>query len=850
MKSRNSNRVTYIGSDGPLRKACEQVFRWKSDQQLLVVLWHTGWIWDGASYWEALHTELEKSEKEVRILIAIEGATPDVDGKRESNRVLKALLRALVTDLEPGHPPAQTVAGGWCRLTDFARLWEASLCWKKCQKSALLRLCKVAAAVSKKSAGPSSDALPRPSVAEFFHFLDDPAHFRTNSLHDRPSEAVKGLRALKWLATLAIFDPGASMNILLVENKPEELFARDKAVGERLGALASSVCVLSPLRFFPNAKYYVIREGFHEIAGKESRKGITCIPWSLDKSDFNATDCKPVVVPWGEIDLVLQDIVLNDQSDSCSTTGLELVEHYFEACPQALVFMLTSLDVETLIGSGDVNWKYVDCIISKKALATIWYEYRRCFRERFGAMFWPDWTRAEEKDRKLLRNLFGSLRRWQIEPDILWHGQTLPEMIDHAHRHISALWKLVNDFVERLMENGGANMDVLNLRHRVALAVAVWMHDVGHRGDEYIAGSTDIRASHAGISERILLRNPDAYRLAWLLESTNMPCEACRPVKEGMNNRLECRNRTTCSKDENEALCLLREAGLLCRHHQSNAPLDQESLEHMATRGKEPSIYSLTPDCDTDGMSSEKFLFRISNPALPSPSARGLKVMLLEDFKTSSPAGFRILAGLLRMLDAMQLHRSRVGTTAFIAGFNEFVENKFNWCRSERVRLEGARRAAIPGRKSFQEASAKLVELDEYEILLRTQQVHFWRQAAVHDCEIRWIWRADGTACIDACYILGQEALSHLDELGTSVMESTGKESGFNLGQLLEGNTPKEKWVQNLVEEVIESEHKSQYLKSKTAQGYLGVLRPSLNFTISAKLQKAAQSEQVFPKPP
>lgn len=67
---------------------------------------------------------------------------------------------------------------------------------------------------------------------------------------------------------------------------------------------------------------------------------------------------------WDEVDLVLQDIVLDD--DSKTADGLELVPHYFEACPQALVFVLTSLDIESLVGSGDVNWKYVDCIISKR----------------------------------------------------------------------------------------------------------------------------------------------------------------------------------------------------------------------------------------------------------------------------------------------------------------------------------------------------------------------------------------------------------------------------------------------------------------------------------------------------
>jgi hypothetical protein len=411
-------------------------------------------------------------------------------------------------------------------------------------------------------------------------------------------------------------------------------------------------------------------------------------------------------------------------------------------------------------------------------------------------------------------------------------------MIDHAHRHIMALWELINDFVGTLLENGGANMEVLSIKRRVALAVAVWMHDVGHRGDEYVAGSMDIRASHAGISDRLLLRNPDAYRLGWLLEPDYLPHGKCCGATDGRSERLECRNRTRCTVAR-EPLCLLREIGLLCRHHQSNAPLDLASLQNMASRGKEPSVYSLVPDSHDESIGSEKFLRDMTNEALPVPSPRGVNVLTLRDFETTNPVGFRCVAGLLRMLDAMQLHRSRVGTSAFIASFQEFLDTKFEWCRSERRRLESARRAATPGRKAFQRTSAKIDELDEYEVLLKVQQVHFWRQSAVHKVKVRWTWLSAGKAALDVLYMLDPGALDFVWQLKTDPPQAGNSKKIFKLAEALEGDDAEKKWIKNFQEEVMGSEHESQYprdQKLNPMDGYLGVFlsetRPRIGVVI------------------
>jgi len=833
----------------------------------LVIVWHSEWMSAHHELWNKLHKKLSSLKKPTRIFVILFGNTPDDLSEKRQGNPLESLLRALTEDAMPS-VDCKAHFGGWATISDVLRFRSTSVTWRRTSRSSLLRLCKTCAKLCTYWNNGRRIELPVPNLSDFFQFLSDPASFRSRSLHDKPAEATQAMRVLKWLASHATIPRSIPLNILMIENRPgslptlrvvpksnvnETLAAKDcralSAVNDKIEAdLGPLAFGTSPLRFPQGARVYLVSDGFDRLRFAEGREELK-----------RAFDSPGQPFAWDEVDLVLQDIVLDDESKMAD--GLDLVPHYFEACPQAMVFVLTSLDIESLVGSGDVNWRYVDCIVSKSALATLWYEYRRCFRECFGRMFWPDWPLVEPNDRTLLRDLFGSLRKWRIEPDILWHGQNLPEMIDHANRHITALWRLTNDFIGTLIERGAANKEVLSLRRRIALAVAVWMHDVGHRGDEYLAGAMDVRASHAGISERLLLRNPDAYALGWLLNASNIPHEPCGSSNGGGRAaRLECRNATKCSAAKESKLCLLREAGLLCRHHQSNAPLNDLSITRMATRGKAPSVYSLIPDTGPDPeiprIETEQFLRAMTNDSLPMPSPSGTRVRSLEDFGLKNSTPFMCVAGLLRMLDALQLHRSRVGSAASINSFNEFLETRFLWCATERRRLEHALRAAMPGTRAFNRAMGDLDALGEYELLLTTQQAHYWRQAAVHDVQILWRWNDEGEALVDIAYTLNERALAGLTGIGNTLPTINGKGQRFGLEGALKASMTSDAsaslhnhlaivpikrnvaeisiWIHNVTKEVVVQEHESQYGTGPVVAsvGYLGVLADNVTFRV------------------
>ncbi len=865
-----TDKSVTVGVLGPMKEAWTQTFLHGIEQALgpcLVIVWHREWMYPHHGLWNTLLSSLQTAAEDTQILVIIFGDTPDdLDGLDEYD-ALKILLRALAQDSEK----TDAWRPGWASISSPAQFRSACVKWRGPNASAMKRLCTVVGALETYRKAPPEESLPAPTLCEFFQFLSSPDSFRTKSLHDSPKDAPQGLRMLKWLASVATMPRSAPLMILLVENRPgtlkdvkvigkisaaadskgscPDLGATNDSIAEALGCLRMDA---APLSFLSGVRVYLVSapEGFEQLRSEAGRGELERELAQLDEDDGAPADER---FRWDRLDLVLQDIVLDDRG--MGGDGLALTPFYFDACPQALVFVLTSLDVESLVGSGDVNWRFVDCIISKTALATLWYEYQRCFCERFGRMFWFDWvSELCVSDRKLLRGLFGSLRRWQIEPDILWHGQNLPEMIDHADRHIRALWQLANKVIGTLLENGGGSANVLSLRRRVAFAVAIWMHDVGHRGDEYIADSMDIRASHAGISERLLLRNPGAYTLGWLMDLDYVPAEGCRPSSRtyvedeaDRESRLECRNAVTCTNGS--AVCLLREIGLLCRHHQSNAPLDDESIWRMAVRGKAPSLYSLVPD-DTippehqSRPTSERFLGNMSDQTSPLPSPAGTRIRTLSQFQPSGDGTLSCLAGLLRMLDALQLHRSRVGTSASIESFREFLDNRCKWCKAERRRLVDAMRAAVPGTKAYSRAMSDLDKLGDYELVLTTQHLHYWRQSVVYEQEVQWRWMADGCGAIELGFVLSESALSNLKNISSVLPDRTGPGKRLRLDGVLKtvlssdrsklkGGVPQHPlseeiamWTLEVQEEVVRSEHRSQYSgdAKDRSRGYLGVL--------------------------
>ena len=904
-----------------------QATRVAPEEELFVLLWHLGsYSWTGSGEenaddvrkeWLRLARELGMASR-ARILVLMPEEPQDLSRDPHAKFVFPdLLLKSILRDLS-----SEGRAVPFVLCTTYEKLagrlskgpMSPFLPWQgtNLDDSMLIRFCHSMAALPRetKALCPGEEGRSVSAKAKWirhddlFRFFHNSTGFRAEELHGSgPSDSrgdqgltsderfwARKVSALEHILSRVFLSPGLPLNILVVENNFKDLQGwNDKSI-ERHKALwkssdSSTESIASCFGYLTQqSRFYLVSKpkDFAKIRSATERGRIEAEIYKPNRNGKLEKDGQDKV-PWEDIDLVLQDVMLDKSGNA--PTGLHYMPYYLEACPQALVFVLTGMDVESLAMSGDINWKYVDAVISKRKLGTLWWNYHQAFCRVFGRMFWPDFLIAKERndgnsvlgDRQCLRNLFGSLRRWQLEPAILGHGQGLPEMIDHAHRHITALWRLVDDFVGALLENTGANQGSLSVENRILLVLGVWLHDIGHRGNEFTDDPADVRNTHGGISEYLLLRNPDAYGLQWL---ANDHCDgSCKDLSEDRlpkdNPRLQHRNdQRSCWENGSESnLCAIRQVGILCRHHQSNAPLTTQSLTAMCKKGKFPTPYTRYKD-DGNVHSSQDELEEWLNRTDPLSGWPGSNVRLLQDFVVNDKQAFMTLAGLLRMLDGLQVHRVRVGSAASIKSFDEFLRVRNDWCAKELERVDNLLKNMSPGSKEYQAEIGKRFALERYQRLLNVQYVHWWRQLAVHEVKVLWRWQeslpedpdtASSNGVVEIQFELDDGGLKKLDEVkpDIEIVQSGMKiKKRFDLKSILEAKFSKlcdepqsaldrkrfverlkneplsenlKLWAAHVAEEMIWSEHNSQHgtISGKVdCPAYLNALPNGVGFRI------------------
>lgn len=883
---------------------------------------------------DSYDTDIEWSELAVRlselsdatldildILVVLPFQSPDQCERIAGGSSPRRLLRSLHADQD-----AAGSAPGWISYEELPAVLDQPegrfLSWSprpKPSESHLVRYCRCMASLTKSEGElplepfligwdekTDDDVLQTGSSAigpsELHRFLADPTGFATRELHGasayvaspdgRPSQLegkwTRKLEVLELLAGRLNVPRNLPLNILVVDNDIDGLkdwvklanrvFARDA------GPLQDEWPGCYSLSWLRDANWFLLSKQteFDQLLRGEwpSQAGV----WQFDK-DGNPQLEGTCEVPWGSLDLILQDIML-DPRDS-EPTGLEIVPHYLEHCPQSLVFALTGMDVESLIRSGDPAWQQLDAVIPKRRLGSLWWQYYRAFRRRFGRSFWRSWLAADDGPgfgcRQSLRQLFSNLRRWSLEPAILTQGQGVQEMIDHGHRHITALWRLTDDTVGTLLENSSPGLPTRDL---MVFAMAVWLHDIGHRGNEFTDDPADVRAWHGGISEYLLLKNPSAFGLDWLLKNspciTDLPDDPSHwsPPEPKDHPLLKCRNSLECTTEERTGpeLCPIRKVGLLCRHHQSNAPLDITSLEKMSEKGKTPSPYSRVRFPPRKPLDAQQDLEDWLSTSKSLEGWYGSEIRCLNDF-TLGEGHLLPLAGLLRMLDAIQLHRSRVGTTTSIESFNAFLAERSRWCRRKLAEVERVLAITTPGTESYQSLLARFFALRQYERLVNVQHVHYWRQLAVREADARWSWDQDnGSATVTILLTLDPMGLSHLEKI--RAFQQTPQVEEISLLETLRNQVDglaREKdhedwirhpnrallghpssetfriWAMHVRDDVILSEHKSQEILSEEKahelgenhrQLYLRCFPESVAFRIAAQKPAAVARSQ------
>ena len=609
-----------------------------------------------------------------------------------------------------------------------------------------------------------------------------------------------------------------SLNVLVVENNIKA-FKAYQEIGLRAARLWETGGKIS---WYIKEKEFSKWETELRREKQHNKPAIEVKPIDWDNLD-DIEKTPPVSISCCEIDLVLQDIFLSNSLDS--PLGYQLTDHYFDLMPQAIVFLLTSMDVEHLSASGISH--RADAVISKTRMSAIWWYYYQAFIELFGFMFWEPWSKNDE-DRPKLRGLFGCLRRWIKEPEILWHGQNLPEMVDHGHQHITELWSFSREILGTAIELSPKFAREFNTEMRILVALGIWLHDVGHRGDSFNTDPISIRDSHGAISEKLLFENPEAFGLGWLL----MSCEYWKePFPGGCTS--ESRQGIRNTVEPAKKLCMLRKLGLICRSHQSSAPIWMEKIEAGFHGLKFPGVYTrigFKHDSATDSIKEKP-----SNESIREWQETNLDldwigsdIRCLEDYGDEKLIE---LTCLLRWLDALHTSKRRTGSQIKQNTHKLFLKEREKWCENRFEDLAGILETSSPGSSSYIKALSEQGSLLAYYNLLKVQDIHLWRHDAVDHIRISSEKEGGSRIAITITYdvfpkeITTKEVKEQLKAQQEKILEDLGNPWGdLNEALLL--------WATHMYDDVIKSEMDSQKKGSKSiVENFFGSLDIRIYFS-------------------
>jgi len=224
--------------------------------------------------------------------------------------------------------------------------------------------------------------------------------------------------AMEFVAGLAVSEVATyrklPLRILVVDNRePEHLADYDELLHPDWG-----------LRFWKKAKWFKVKGGIKEF--RDALRSGNSPHQRIREYDDRTNKEKPEPPAfWPDFDLILQDQFLDEEElhgdDEEKLHGDKLAELYYDRMPQALVFLTTGMDVQSLLSLGSA--RFVDRVIPKHHLAALPWYYYLAFTDVMGSMLWEPWMRSSNSKklhflarRESVRQLVGSIRRWKREP--------------------------------------------------------------------------------------------------------------------------------------------------------------------------------------------------------------------------------------------------------------------------------------------------------------------------------------------------------------------------------------------------------------------------------------------------
>jgi hypothetical protein len=421
------------------------------------------------------------------------------------------------------------------------------------------------------------------------------------------------------------------LNILWIENRPDQALADALRLYEPAGEPQSLYQLASRMAVWlgapEKARILLLRRkfsAFHSAVllaeGKEAPKLVQFGVESVASGDISQLDL-------GDIHLFLIDIYLDEtQAEAAEAPSVDGI-----AIQNALDRLYPGTPAVIVSSSEDYE------------------ETRRVFRNR-GEYFLPKCqflsapllyyrsvdelgqVLAQIENPDLRAHVVSLVRRWSREPAYLWFGDKCYHMIDHALPHALDDWTLFNEFEAVLRRNGWLKLTGDEI---YIITLAVWLHDIGHKGNERFGEPHHVRDGHGIFSAEYILKRP---RLLDIRESLSFsqdapPFDRYYETAPWIEGRVA---EAILKRPRTDGISTLEMAALFALYHKSNAPVVDDQLRDR----KFPAEYL----CSDGGYVSFEAILKRAYGDRDTRVGRFLQ-----------------LAYLFRLVDGLNVSKARVG---------------------------------------------------------------------------------------------------------------------------------------------------------------------------------------------
>lgn len=387
-------------------------------------------------------------------------------------------------------------------------------------------------------------------------------------------------------------------------------------------------------------------------AEEQKDKIIDLLLLSNDGADsLKETKIKEIKIK--NLDLILLDLDLG--GGGVQLEGEELLELFNQYHPEIPCFIFSSINEFNTIRKtlqGGANG-----YITKQRMISLPDKIRSYYEEEIGKIVY-----GYINDDSLRRNLVGNLRYWKYKKDLIWFGDKCFHMINHTYQHAKNNWKIANqilppiiDYINCLATQGDKNKSISG-EDLYSLYMAIWLHDMGHKGNEQYGDAHEIRDLHGLISGELLLKYPKFYGIYGYSDNVikspyqwgtyRHPKTAPQMIRERMAvldlaNSLANDPSDLTSKDNIiRKATLLERIALISIYHKSNFPLDDGDIKRIQGKGKK-----IPNDC-RENFDRETYPIHLQS---------------ICNFMDGANPNFIGIVTLFRFIDALDIRKNRVG---------------------------------------------------------------------------------------------------------------------------------------------------------------------------------------------